>query len=104
MGKTQHLAFLNFCRVDVAAARRLYEDLTKAGIPVWFDETSLLPGQQWQHVIMSAIPDSSTVLVLHSSRSVGRPGYVNAELLAALEELDKYPPDDIFVIPIRIDE
>jgi hypothetical protein len=95
--------FLSYAREDVEAARHLFNDLRNAGIDVWLDTKSLLPGQNWKAAISQAIRESRFFLALLSSNSVSKKGYVQKELKHALEILDEYPDTKIFLIPVRLD-
>lgn len=78
--------------------------MSKAGIQVWFDKKSLLPGQKWRNVIKTAIKNSRYFLAILSSNSVTQKGYVQKEVSEALDLLDEFPESEIFIIPIRLDE
>jgi hypothetical protein len=77
----------------------------KAGrqLDPWLDKESLVPGMAFRPAIRKAIREADYFLALISSRSVGR-GFRNSELEQALEILHEFPPDQVFLIPIRLDE
>lgn len=95
--------FISYAHEDEAPARRLYEDLKRAGAKPWLDKENLLPGQEWKMAIESAIEQSDYFIALLSSRSVNKRGYVQKELRQALDVLSMIPPGTIYVIPVRID-
>lgn len=95
--------FLSYAHEDVASARRLFDDLRGVGLNVWFDNESLLPGQKWKVAIEWAISNSRFFLALLSENSVNKTGYVQKEVKSALEVLDEYPDQAIFIIPVRLD-
>jgi hypothetical protein len=95
--------FISYARANAEQALRLYGDLTRAGVNVWLDQEELLPGQHWKSAIENAIRDSRYFIALLSSESVNRRGYVQKELVIALDLLDEFPSADIFVIPARLD-
>jgi hypothetical protein len=95
--------FLSYAREDEDQARRLFEDLKRAGLNPWFDKDSLLPGQRWKTAIKTAIRDCRFFIALLSSNSINKRGYVQKELKDALEVLDEYPSTAIFIIPARLD-
>ncbi len=96
--------FISYAREDEEAARRIYRDLIQLGAEPWLDKEAILPGQDWERAIKQAIRKSSFFIALISENSVGKRGYVQKELRAALEVLDEFPPDSIYVIPVRIDD
>ena len=95
--------FVSYARPDQDSAQRLVGDLRGAGFEVWFDQDSLLPGQSWKVEITRAIRQSDCFVALLSTQSVDRRGYVQKELVQALDVLDKCPLNQIFLIPTRID-
>ncbi len=96
--------FISYAREDYETAKRLYDDLKRAGAEPWLDDEDLLPGQNWKLTIKKAIKNSSHCLVLLSSDSVSKKGYMQKELKLAMETLDEIPEGDIFVIPVRVDD
>jgi len=97
--------FISYARSDEHLAIRLFDELLASKyIDPWFDKRSLLPGMEWRPAIRKAIREASYFLALISSRSVVGRGFRNSELNQALEILKEFPPDQIFLIPIRLDE
>ena len=97
--------FLSYAHEDLAEARRLYEVLDSVPtVDVWFDKESLIPGEKWEHAIRKAIKESRFFILLLSSRSVSKRGFYQREVRLALNVLDEFPEDDIYVIPARLDE
>ncbi|WP_286817814.1 AAA-like domain-containing protein [Desulfobacter sp. UBA2225] len=96
--------FISYARENQIQAERLYGDLKKAGAEPWLDSKNLLPGEKWKAAIGHALRDSDYVIVLLSTHSVSKRGYVQAEMKRALDILDEFPSDDIFVIPVRLDD
>ncbi len=96
--------FISYAREDREAASQLYLDLKRSGLDPWLDSVDLLPGQDWENAIAEAIESSSHFIALLSSRSVGKRGYVQRELRKALEVLEEFPEDQIFVVPVRLDD
>lgn len=96
--------FLSYAREDSSAAERLYMDLRRAEIDVWMDKKSLLPGQTWEHEIRTAIRGARYFLALVSNTSVAKRGFVQREMRLALEALEEVPVDQIYFIPVRLDD
>ena len=96
--------FISYAREDTEVANRLYNDIKIAGLDPWLDTQSLLPGQNWRIAIKDAIKNSDYFIPLLSSNSVQKRGYVQAEFKYGIEVLKETPPDDIRVIPVRMDE
>ena len=97
--------FLSYARANAREAQRLYRDLRRSTRhEIWFDRLSLLPGVRWEPAIRKAIRESRYFLALLSSSSVSERGYRHSELRQALEVLAEYPADQIYLIPIRLDD
>jgi hypothetical protein len=96
--------FISYAREDSATAIRLYRDLKDQGLEPWIDTEELLPGQSWEAKIRQAISASSYFLALISQNSVSKRGFIQKELRQGMEILDEYPPDKIYIIPIRLED
>jgi hypothetical protein len=97
--------FLCHASDDKPRARDLYGRLKKiAVIEPWLDEENILPGQDWDREIRTAIADSDLIIVCLSSRSVNKEGYVQREILIALNQADEKPEGTIFVVPIKLED
>jgi hypothetical protein len=96
--------FISYAREDSTIAQRLYHDLRRAGAEPWLDTENLLPGQQWQPAIRYAITECEYFIALLSAQAVSKRGFLHSEMKQALELLNEFPEDEIFVIPVRLDE
>jgi 6-phosphofructokinase 1 len=96
--------FISYAREDMNFAKRLWSDLHNVGMSPWLDKEDLLPGQRWKTEIVKAIRKSTYFIILMSSASVNRKGYLHKELTEALDILNMYPDSGIYLIPIRIDD
>jgi hypothetical protein len=101
--KSSPKVFLSYAREDIKSAQHLFNDLRNAGVEVWFDQVSLLPGHKWKVAIQQAIEKNRFFIALLSTKSVNKMGYVQKELKEALDILDQYPESSIFLIPVRLD-
>ncbi len=96
--------FISYAKEDREMAKRLYDDLRNDGIKLWFDEEELLPGQDWKLIIPDVIRKSRFFIALLSSKSLTTRGFVQKEMKIALEVLDELPVNDMFIIPVRMDD
>lgn len=96
--------FISYAREDIEMAKRLRNDLHDAGVSAWLDILDLLPGESWEVAIRKSIKESSFFIALLSTKSVGKRGYVQKELREALRVAEEFPQDEVFIIPVRIDE
>ncbi len=95
--------FISYCRDDIETARRLYDDLNARGFTPWMDKVDILPGERWKAKITAAIKECDYFIALLSPKALSKKGYVQKELKKALDILDEYPDDEIFLLPVRIE-
>jgi len=97
--------FISYSHKNIEEARKLYENLNEVEeIEPWFDKESLLPGMRWKPAIRKAIRESEYFLALISHESMSASGYINKEINVAIEILQEFPEDQIFFIPIRLND
>jgi hypothetical protein len=96
--------FISYAREDHEIASRLYEDLRALGVEPWLDKRDLIGGEDWQAAIRRAVQECSHFVALLSSNSVSKRGFVQKELRQALDILEEFPPGEIFVIPVRLED
>jgi hypothetical protein len=96
--------FIAYGKEDMEQAERLYEDLQLQGFRPWMDTRKLLPGQNWPRAIENAIEISDFFVACFSTRSVRKRGGFQAEIRYALACARRVPLDDIFLIPVRLDD
>lgn len=88
---------------DKPTVREIYSKLLADGIQPWLDEMDLLPGQDWNEEIIKAVRTCDAILVCLSSKSVRKEGYIQKEIMFALDVANEKPEDTIFVIPVKLD-
>ena len=98
------LIFVIYSEDDKEQAEKLYDDLAEKGVRPWMASRDLLPGQNWKHERAAALRRSKCVLVLLSSRTLDKRGYMQKEQKMALEIGDEFPEGDIFVVPVKLDD
>lgn len=96
--------FIAYVKEDQALAERLYETVEAAGFSPWMDFRKLLPGQNWPRAIDAAIENSDFFVACFSARSVNKRGGFQAEIRYALDCARRIPLDEIFIVPIRLDQ
>lgn len=96
--------FISYAREDLALATQLYDDLRARGVEPWMDRRDLIGGQNWPAAIRRAIRESSHFIAILSAHSVEKRGTVQKELKQAIEIYEEFPPDTIFVIPVRVED
>lgn len=96
--------FIAYVEEDLPSAARLYEALRRAGARPWLDKKNLMPGQNWPRAIERAIGISDFVIPCFSRRSVSKRGGFQSELRYALECASRLPLDDVYLIPVRLEQ
>lgn len=96
--------FIAYAAEDGASADRLYAALEERGFSPWLDRRKLLPGQNWPRRIEDAITSSDYFIACFSGKSVRKRGGFQAEVRFALDCAVRIPLDDVFLIPVRLDE
>ncbi len=103
--KIRHI-FISYRNIDYdLGVARIVDSLQKGGISVWIDRNSLLPGEDWQIKIQRAIEDGMYFLACFSNNYWNKTtNYMNEELQIAIEQLRKMPDDQIWFIPVKLDD
>lgn len=96
--------FLCHASDDKPAVRYLFKQLSKDGANVWFDEESLLPGQDWELEIHKAVRESDVIIVCLSRKAILKTGYVQKEIKTALDISDQQPEGTIYIIPVKLED
>jgi len=104
MEKAKPKIFLSYAHEDIGMAKKLYSDLKRYALDVWIDCESLLPGQNWKITIEKTIKQSQYYLLLLSSYSITKRGFIQKEMKIAYEMLEQCSEDDIYLIPVRLNE
>lgn len=96
--------FIAYAVEDVDCALRLYDALDVRGFNPWIDRRKLLPGQNWIRRIEDAISSSDFFIACFSRHSARKRGGFQAEIRYALDCARRMPLDDVFMIPVRLDD
>ncbi|MCK6563049.1 toll/interleukin-1 receptor domain-containing protein, partial [bacterium] len=96
--------FLSYAREDRERVETIYEKLSQAGFSPWMDAKNILPGERWEASIESAIENSHFFLACLSTNSVDKRGLIQKETKKAIDILSKLLDNDIYFIPIRLEE
>lgn len=100
----QPTIFLCHAKEDKAQVFDVYDKLKNAGLKPWLDKLDLLPGQYWDQEIRKALRSARFIMIFFSTNAVNKRGYVQREFKLALEVLEEIPDDQIFIIPVRLDD
>jgi len=96
--------FISYARTDVEIVRGMYESLVSKNHLPWMDIYSIKGGENWLRAISKAIDECEIFLAVLSNNSVSRRGVIQKELKKALDKWEGMLPDDIYIIPVRLDD
>jgi hypothetical protein len=102
--QTRPKVFIAYVVEDAAAVDRLYDSFVARGFDPWVDRKKLLPGQNWPRAIDHAISACDFFVGCFSTRSTGKRGRFQSELRYALDCAARQPFEQIFLIPVRLEE
>jgi hypothetical protein len=104
VGQAKPRVFIAYVEEDLSIVKRLYQAFERHGFRPWLDKKKLLPGQNWPRAIETAIQTSDFFVACFSQRATSKRGSFHSELRYALNCAGKVPLDEIFFIPLRLDE
>ncbi len=96
--------FLSYARTDGQSVEKIYQMLSRQGYKPWMDLHDITGGEDWLHAINVAIDKSELFVPILSNNSVNRRGTIIKEVQRALDKWRGMLPNDIYVIPIRLDD
>ncbi len=96
--------FITYVHENGADAEKIFLQLARAGFDPWLDRRKLMPGQNWPRAVEDAISVADFVIACFSSLSVNKKGGFQAEVRYALDCAKAIPLDEVFLIPVRLDE
>jgi DNA polymerase III delta prime subunit len=96
--------FISYAHEDYEAVSRLSDRLKAAGYDTWVDRESLRPGAKWETAITKAIQESHIFMACLSRHSANKRGLIQREIKRALDVAELLPSNDIFVIPVLLDD
>ncbi len=99
--RIQPSVFVSHAKADAVVAERIAAGLKVFGIPTWYSEWELQPGDSIVERVETAIAQSDVLIVLLSPRSVGSK-WVSRELNSALAS--QLAGDDVAVVPVLIEK
>ena len=97
--------FISYVRENIEIVKRLYQELKSHGIQVWLDRNDIDPGSYWEQAIRRAIQQGAFFIACFSEEYHNRgQTYMNQELTFAIDELHQRSPDQIWFIPVKLNE
>jgi hypothetical protein len=96
--------FISYAKEDFKFASELYDFLQDNHYDPWLDKKKLLVGSTWDAAIRKAFGEADFIILLLSSTSVSKRGYVQREYRLALLNWETKLDSDIYIIPVLIDD
>jgi len=104
VAQTKPRVFIAYVEEDLGPVKKLYDVFERRGLRPWLDKKKLMPGQNWPRAIERAIETSDFFLACFSGRSTTKRGAFQSELRYALTCASRIPLDEIFFIPVRLED
>jgi hypothetical protein len=95
--------FLYHAPIDRSAVRDLYLRLIQDGVDAWLVKEKLPPSQDWKHEIHRAVCEADVVVICLSGQFNQRE-FRQKEVQAAFDAVIEQFEDEIFIIPVRLEE
>jgi hypothetical protein len=96
--------FIAYAHEDAEQAGNIFDALQDQGVDAWMDERKILPGQNWARALRNALETADFVVCCFSHNSIHKRGGFQAEMRYALEAARRLPLDEVFLLPVRLDE
>ena len=104
MREEEQIVFISYTSSDRDRVEPIADMLIASGIDAWMDKKRLKAGQNWDFEIRRALDRAAVIIVFVSEKSVNKRGYVQREVRLALERAEEKLADDIYLIPVLLDE
>jgi hypothetical protein len=104
VAQTKPRVFIAYVEEDLDSVERLYDVFEQRGLRPWLDKKKLMPGQNWPRAIETAIETSDFFVACFSGRSTTKRGSFHSELRYALTCAARIPLDEIFLVPLRLED
>src|SRR3954463_4546177 len=105
MSEPGKAVFISYASQDLEAAKRICDALRAAGVEVWFDQSELVGGDQWDGKIRGQISSCALFLPLISAHTQARlEGYFRLEWKLAAQRTHTMADEKTFLLPILLDD
>jgi TIR domain/SIR2-like domain len=100
--------FVSYASEDIEAASRLVDGLRAARLEVWFDRSDIEIGSDWARSILRGIKECSLFLPVISRQSLSEKSRRGRFFWEEWNEADGFTrsmaPDEVFIVPVAIDD
>ena len=99
-GSTHGAVFLSYASQDAEAAKRICETLRSSGVEVWFDQSELVGGDQWDAKIRGQVASCVLFLpIVSENTQARREGYFRLEWKLAAQRTHMIADGTPFLLP-----
>lgn len=98
------LVFISYTVKDQMRVLPFYDYLEHHGINVWMDCKRLKGGCNWDLEIRKAHRQAALVIIFLSKNFIEKRGYNQREVKMSLKNLEEKLDDDIYIIPVLLDD
>lgn len=98
------LVFISYASPDKDLVLPYFESLKSPDYEIWMDCKKLVGGQDWDFEIKRNFSKAQIIILFLSKNSTNKRGYVQRELKLALQNLEEKLRDDIYIIPVLLDD
>ena len=103
MSSANQAVFLSYASQDAEAAKRICEALRAAGVEVWFDQSELVGGDQWDAKIRGQIGSCALFMpIISANTQARREGYFRIEWKLAAQRTHAMADGTPFLLPLLI--
>ncbi len=95
--------FFLYSSMDRDKVEKVYSQSVEIGLKPWMDVKELVMGMDWRKEIQKAMRNCDLVFIFLSGSAISREGYFQQEIRQALELVNEKPEDELFILPIRLD-
>ncbi len=96
--------FLSYASQDAEAAKRICEALRSAGVEVWFDQSELVGGDQWDGKIRGQIGSCALFIpIISANTQARREGYFRLEWKLAAQRTHMMSERTAYLLPVIAD-
>ncbi len=104
MSDATKAVFLSYASQDAEAAKRIADALRSAGVEVWFDQSELVGGDQWDGKIRGQIGSCALfVPIISANTQARREGYFRLEWKLAAQRTHMMSERTAYLLPVIID-
>ncbi len=96
--------FLSYASEDFDRVSQLYEQLQSGGIQPWMDKKDIVGGEDWERSIWRAARAADFFVVCLTEKATIKRGFLQREIKRALTIWEEKLQDDIFLIPVRLED